>query len=300
MPTTFRNVEDQSEFDRRGFIVRRLVDRHDADALRTKVCEATKAAACMADGQILANTFLNPDLAVRQQVSATVAAMLGPRLLSLLGDYRLLESGVLTKPAGHGAMMMHRDRDFLADRDRASIVAWCPLVDVDRGNGGLALLPGSHRLPNVETEGVSPFYRPYADKLQRLCTVPRLAAGEAVLFHNRLLHGSLPNHASGDRIVTRLNAIPKDGRLVTYQLDHASNDTRFALVALQTDDDGVPLYNPNAAVRAGADGQIVAYAPNDNRRVSFSECSAVVARANNHRIAALAHGMVASLETLWF
>ncbi len=84
----------------------------------------------------------------------------------VLTGYRLLTGGLLVKPAGAAPLSMHRDWTMLPDGDQAALNVWCPLIDVDEGNGALALLPGSHRrVPNIEAAHVRPFFADYGDLL---------------------------------------------------------------------------------------------------------------------------------------
>src|SRR5947209_6647263 len=108
--------------------------------------------------------------------------------------------------------------------------AWGPLVDVDDESGNLALLPGSHRLGNIETGGVPRFYEPYGEQLKPLCASFPLKAGEAVLFDNRVLHWSHPNAGSEARPVLRTVAAPADSRRGVYRLDTAGRRPRFRAV----------------------------------------------------------------------
>jgi phytanoyl-CoA hydroxylase len=135
-----------------------------------------------------------------------------PRLLdcieSLLGaDILFVNSMVVTKPPGvDGRHPMHQDLLYFGFRPGDRVVGtWTALEDVTRENGCLAVIPGSHQLPlldhadpdwehvNLGFVGVS----------EQDAAAPRqhveMKAGDTLLFHSLLLHGSGTNSSQGFR-----------------------------------------------------------------------------------------------------
>ena len=270
----FHDPVQQEEFDRRGFTVVRLLDGPELSEVRARVDEVRRSATGSSCSAVLDQSFCTPDGNYRRRAHAIASEAIGDRLLGLLDRYRLLGSGVMTKLPGAGPMGIHRDRDILSNQTLVAVNAWCPLIDVDEMDGNLAMLPGSHRLPNVETDGVPRFYEPYGDALRPLCVSVPLSAGEAILFDNRLLHWSWPNRSEGDRPVLRAVAVPKDSRVVYYRLDAASGGTRFEMLDAETGPDGALTHAPDEMAKPGFVAPIVGYAPNLNRAVSLRKCKA--------------------------
>ena len=184
----------------------------------------------------------------------------------------------MIKRPGGGALNLHRDRTVLDDPDAVGIDAWCPLIDIDDARGNLVMLPGSHRLPNIETTGVTPFYTPYGDRLKKLCVSQPLAAGEAVLFDHRLLHWSFPNRFDEPRPVLRAAAIPQQSRIVFYKLDEASGGRRFELLDVEADGPGA--HSPDEVARGEIGFPSLGFVENTNRPVSYEECRRIVRQAH--------------------
>lgn len=278
MKQIFKDQARQEEFERQGFTVVRLLSRDAAAAMLRQIDEVRSTMdagrSCSAE---LEQSFCTPNADYRQTINALVSEALREPLLELLIDYRMYFSGVMIKRPGGRALNIHRDRTVLDDPDAVGIDAWCPLVDVDDAHGNLVMLPGSHKLPNIETSGVTPFYTAYGERLKKLCVSKPLAAGEAVLFDHRLLHWSFPNQFDEPRPVLRAAAIPADSRIVFYKLDEASGGKRFEI--LDVEGAGPGAHSPEDVALGTVDLRTLGFIDNDNRPVSFDECRRIAAEA---------------------
>lgn len=279
MDRIFRDEAKQEEFERRGFTTVRLLSSADAADLAGRIEEARKVAEGQSCTAGIDQSFCTPDAGYRQRVHALGCEAIEQPLLSQLVGYRLVAAGVMTKKPGAGSMRLHRDRSVMVDLETAAVNAWCPLVDVDDSFGNLVLLPGSHKLPNVETEGLKPFYEDYVEELEKLCVSYPLEAGEAVLFDHRLLHWSRPNRHDEPRPALRSMAVPIDSRLVYYRLDQASDGKRFEI--LDAEEGGAMAYSPDAFAHGTVTTARLGLAENENRDVSFRECLSCAAQASD-------------------
>jgi len=133
-----------------------------------------------------------------------------PQLLDLVEpligpDIILWASAVFCKPATTGLEVpWHQDGQYWPIRPRATVTAWIALDDVDRGNGCMRVIPGSHRMGE--------FSHAVSDRedlvLNNVLDDPRidlasardieLEAGQVSLHDVELVHGSQPN-TSGRR-----------------------------------------------------------------------------------------------------
>lgn len=117
-------------------------------------------------------------------------------------NVKCMQSMLFIKPSGKPGQAWHQDEDYIPTRDRSLVGAWIALDRATVENGGLWIIPGSHK-PGVlwdqhwhadrrfdcaeESRGF-----PYSDA----DAVPvEVEAGSVVFFNGYTLHRSLPNTA---------------------------------------------------------------------------------------------------------
>jgi hypothetical protein len=221
-------------------------------------------------------SVLDPDLHYKRQVNDIVRDAFGPPLAKILDGYRVATSGFLAKPAGGGAVGLHRDWTMTASVDDICLNIWCPLVDVDDTNGTLRLLAGSHRLvPNIEAPYVPFCFQPYAvELLQRATPVP-LKAGEALIFDTSILHGSRVNMSERLRPVAVSLWVPQDATLVFHRLDRTSGGTR--LEQFDMEEDGYVEHTAQDFFGGTIRRRSLGFVNIQNRAVSLAEFEALLA-----------------------
>lgn len=124
-------------------------------------------------------------------------------LTSVIGsDVKAMQSMLFIKAAGKPGQAWHQDEDYIPTRDRSLCGAWIALDDATVENGGLWIIPGSHKpgiLWEQEWHGDRRFDCalestgfPYSDE----DAIPvEVKAGAVVFFNGYTLHRSLPNVA---------------------------------------------------------------------------------------------------------
>ncbi len=125
-------------------------------------------------------------------------------LIAALGpNVKCMQSMLFIKSSGKPGQAWHQDEDYIPTRDRSLIGAWIAIDRATVENGGLWILPGSHR-PGIlwdqhwhgdrrfdcaeESHGF-----PWSDE----DAVPvEVRPGSVVFFNGYTLHRSLPNRAT--------------------------------------------------------------------------------------------------------
>jgi ectoine hydroxylase-related dioxygenase (phytanoyl-CoA dioxygenase family) len=123
---------------------------------------------------------------------------LEPLLSDMMGAAPLgAQSMVYYKPPGARGQALHQDDFYLRTAPQQCLAAWLSLEDTDSENGGLFVVPGSHRLPLL---------CPHAADLRKSFTIEEvavpvgmepvaadLALGDMLFFSGNVIQGSWPN-----------------------------------------------------------------------------------------------------------
>lgn len=139
------------------------------------------------------------DVALRYLLDSRLEAVLA----DLFGEEPLAAQSMLYfKPAGARGQALHQDNFYLKVDPGTCIAAWVALDPADRENGGLEVVPGTHRMelfcPEEADLGES-FTREFVPPPPGLEAVGvDLGPGDVLFFNGELVHGSHPNR-SADR-----------------------------------------------------------------------------------------------------
>ena len=132
--------------------------------------------------------------------------MLDPRIVGpvvdMVGPVYAAQSMFYFKPPTARGQALHQDNIFLQAHPETCIAAWIAIDDCDAENGGLKVVPGSHRYEIVCPDEADPEESFTSTEI----TLPdgmtaeqtELAAGDVLFFHGSTVHGSGPNR-SADR-----------------------------------------------------------------------------------------------------
>ncbi|MFA7238192.1 MAG: phytanoyl-CoA dioxygenase family protein [Phycisphaeraceae bacterium] len=133
--------------------------------------------------------------------------MLDPRIENVLWDV-LGEEPIAAqtmfyfKPPQARGQDLHQDNFYLRIKPGTCMAAWIAIDDVDQENGGMVVVPGSHKLDLACPEKADPsrfFTTEHVEPPEGMRTVPAdMKAGDVLFFGGSVIHGSYPN-TSKDR-----------------------------------------------------------------------------------------------------
>jgi ectoine hydroxylase-related dioxygenase (phytanoyl-CoA dioxygenase family) len=133
--------------------------------------------------------------------SVLLDARLRAVLEVLLGEEVLAaQSMFYFKPPGARGQALHQDNFYLRAEPGTCVAAWIACDEIDRANGGLEVVPGTHRMevfcPEKADAEVS-FAREYVPPPPGLAAVPvDMRPGDVLFFNGSLVHGSQPNRTA--------------------------------------------------------------------------------------------------------
>lgn len=224
-------------------------------------------------------TFLDPDHDYRRRADELIRSTFGPRLADAVPGYRVLTGNIYVKPPGTGRFEIHQNWPTLEDMDIPTLTAWIPLQDTGFHNGTIRLVPGGHRVfPDIAAATSDRFFDDFETQLIETHLRPiELAAGEALIFDDSLLHWSSDNMSDAPRITVQIEMVPADTSTVLWILDPDRPD-EFQMWESNSEfyiDCEVEevLHRPRRLRHLGN-------RPNPNRRITLSEYDETMGRAD--------------------
>ncbi len=212
----------QDRLDRDGYaVVENFISPAEVDRLR----DIFQSLDCVAQRGAWSASMFSSDMEYRGAVHRAITEVFTPYAGSLLPGYRFCTCNFLVKEANQpeeGVVQVHQDPSFVDETRFASIGLWVPLVDTDMTNGGIAVLPGSHRWNNEPRSfgGWSPYWRLSAQLLEKAQPL-RIEAGSALVFSQKLFHGSPTNRSAETRVTAAALLVPNEAPLRCYYADPA-------------------------------------------------------------------------------
>ncbi len=213
MTTTTKQLtsEQVSTFDEQGYLILRGLFRPDEIQLLIdtfmEVCakghvpgyfEPTSPEDANGDILKLYPRIIHPHRFNNVALQYLLNSRLAVILEDLLGEEPLAAQSMLYfKPAGARGQALHQDNFYLKVEPGTCLATWIALDPAERENGGLEVVPGTHKMglfcPEEADETLS-FTRDFVPIPPGLQAVPvDLAPGDVLFFNGSLVHGSQPN-----------------------------------------------------------------------------------------------------------
>ena len=202
----FISEEHQREFDQRGHFVYQAFSENDIAAIRHFY--SLKDPGINKD---FYSSIESEDAAYRIEVDTFLKSYFTPLIDILMDRYLSLAATFIVKRGANSTIYDHTDDCLVDESEHTSVNMWSPLVDTGTLNGAIRVLPGSHRIPNVQRGFGIPyrfesFKEIYADKMI-LCP---MKAGQILVYDPRLIHNSYPNLSGLDRPAIITGTIPQE------------------------------------------------------------------------------------------
>lgn len=182
-------------------------------------------------------TFIDKNPAYKQHVFDMITAAFMARVGDYLADYRPIIANFIRKMEDGGEVPLHQNWAFANEHECATVSIWCPLVDSNKENGTLEVVPGSHKrfgevrgpmikseLLGIQQEIIDKFMLPIETK-----------AGNCVILDDSIVHYSSPNQTDGLRLAIQLILIPAEEKSIHFHMDLAKDRTKVEVLEVDTD-----------------------------------------------------------------
>jgi hypothetical protein len=221
----FGDAELQHRFDRDGYVIVDFLNDEEVRTLRAW----WESHPDPVNERGFAPSTLSTDVGYRLEVTQLIGSVYDMPRRGFLDDYRFIVANFLSKKPHNGEVFVHQDPSFVFDHLYTAVEFWVPLVDVDRSNGCMRVIRGSHRL-NTTLRPSEPYF-PYghlADMMYAECmTELPMRAGQALVFTQMLFHSSLPNRTDHFRVAAGGLYVPSEAQLLYVNPDDRLRPTRL-------------------------------------------------------------------------
>ncbi|MEH2059245.1 MAG: tetratricopeptide repeat protein [Nostoc sp.] len=177
---------------------------------------------------VVSSTICSSDLAYRQQVIQQAKKVFIPKLEILFPNHKVAICTFINKKTNKlsSGVTLHQDRSFADEINLKTFGVWCPLIDVNEQNGCFNVVQKSHLL-NSTPRSSNGF--PYSQEVlsimkQNYLTNVPMKAGQALVYDNRLFHGSCPNSTNAERVALICVITHKKSPVLFYSRDSQNSN----------------------------------------------------------------------------
>ncbi|MCG3167486.1 MAG: hypothetical protein POELPBGB_03278 [Bacteroidia bacterium] len=168
--------------------------------------------------------LINCDFETKTASNEMVDKYLNPYLRKVIDTTKadIYPVSHLIKPFGFRSDIWHQDSAIVDERIDFSLNAWMPLVDSTKLNGCLWIFPGSHINTNYTRQfGYNPIQKNVLKTLSKYMIPVLVEAGEILLFHRSIIHGSSRNWLPCRRVAVESIVVSKNVQFYNFHRETA-------------------------------------------------------------------------------
>jgi len=212
MKRVFRSEEHQQQFERDGFIILPFYTEEEIAELTALYHRLHPQ-----DEQGFFPSTFSSDKHYRQTADREIQRVCQRSIAEYCMDVQVMNGSFIVKsPGPESGMCVHQDMTLVDESRFTGINIWVPLCDLTVQNGGLFVLPGSHRIhPTYRGSSVREMFCGIMGHMLDYLHPVMVKAGQAVFFDQSIVHYSPPNFSDSVRIVTNTYFTHKDAEFRT-------------------------------------------------------------------------------------
>jgi|CXWL01.1.fsa_nt_gi hypothetical protein len=222
----------QDRFEREGYVTVPLYGRPELKALSELYSRLHRDP----QQEFFPSTYSgNPEY--REVVDQEIRAVTEMATHGLLTSTQLRYASFIAKsPGPRGVVNVHQDMTLVDESAFSGINIWCPLEATTKDNGALRVIPGSHRwMETYRGSTIRGIYDSLRPQIQAATQPLYLAAGEAVIFDQSIIHYSPQNFTERTRVVTNVFFTRREARFQTAWFDRSSHQGVVELFEQESD-----------------------------------------------------------------
>lgn len=215
----FKDDQLNREFDKTGFVVLDLLNQEEMNQflnLNDRLNEGLNTRNTYDNSYEL--SFFQKDPEAKKRKFEAYREFLMPYLNRHLADYEPLIINYFSKAPGSGEVPVHQNWTFVDEREFTSISVWCPLQPVNRNNGTLEVVPGTHKvISDVRGPSIDWVFSGIIEELIQEHMVPlELVPGQVAVIDDGVIHYSGVNHSNSARRAVQFIMKPKEAPAIHF------------------------------------------------------------------------------------
>lgn len=238
-PSVFKDEQLQKEFDENGFVKFRMFSAEQVEQLRKFYYDTQQAHETVIDTKKFHATNETDNAQLIADADSFIKKIMLQEVDKHFCNYKVIAANYLVKqPSEQSILRPHQDLRFVDETKFYSFNIWVPTESVNRENGCLRFLKGSHNF--YDTIRPLPSY-PWKYRnmeaviLENFTDVPA-EPGECVILNHACIHASFPNLSNAPRVAAILAMVPKDAEIVHYFLPDGNPENEVEEYAMTLHD----------------------------------------------------------------
>jgi hypothetical protein len=162
-----------------------------------------------------------PDVSFRIKMNEHIRQVFARAISEVFVNCSPLGGSYVVKGKGsRGTLNPHQDWNIVDEQKYRSFNIWVPLVDLNKDNGAIQVLPKSHAwLQSYRSANISSAYEKVYDLIWDKMAPLFMKKGEALIYDHRLLHASGENRSEELRLASVYGIIPEEAQMYYYHRD---------------------------------------------------------------------------------
>ena len=156
-----------------------------------------------------------------------VYSFMKPLIDSIIVNYKPVMINLFNKHHGTGEVPIHQNWTFVDERIYTSISVWCPLQDVNRANGTLEVVPGTHKvICDYRGPSIPWVFDNLNDLMKEKYMLPlQLRFGQIAVIDDSIIHFSGDNNTESERKAIQLILKPEEATTIhCFKSDKSINE----------------------------------------------------------------------------
>jgi len=247
MRAVFHSPDLEEKFNKDGFTNVNLLTQEEIEELRNIFeeldTEGRKGTANVDASYKL--SYFNNDPVYKKKVFNTISSYFQDKLDGILKNYKPLMINIFNKEPGKGEVPVHQNWTFIDEDKYSSVSVWIPLVDVNRENGTMEVVRGSHKVVSKFRGPTIPWA--FEDIVPLIKTkymeAINLKAGQASILDDSIIHYTSQNNTQEPRMAIQLIMRPEEATPIHYYRPSEEEDK---LEVIEVNSDFYTRFDMNA------------------------------------------------------